>query len=131
MKSNMSDHEMVFHKIMVAIDGSEQSFKAVEYALDIAINQQKKDIQFLVVSVVELVKLNLSTFIAAPTYRLKDLQERREEARNWINKIEKIIKDRDRSFEFKAQILENPTLKKFSNNRFCRSRKGEFNSSRG
>ncbi|MFB5600226.1 MAG: universal stress protein [Nitrososphaeraceae archaeon] len=42
MKSNMSDHEMVFHKIMVAIDGSEQSFKAVEYALDIAINQQKK-----------------------------------------------------------------------------------------
>lgn len=63
------------------------------------------------VSVVELVKLNLSTFIAAPTYGLKDLQERREEARNWINKIEKIIKDRDKSFEFKAQILENPTLK--------------------
>lgn len=107
----MSDYKTVFSKIMVAIDGSEQSFKAAEYAIDIAINQQKKNIQLLAVTVVELVKLNLSTFIAAPTYGLEDLQERREEARNWINKIEKITKDRDKNFELKSKILENPTLK--------------------
>ncbi|MFB5600219.1 MAG: universal stress protein [Nitrososphaeraceae archaeon] len=107
----MSGNEKIFSRIMVAIDGSEQSFKAAEYAINIAIKQQKKDIQLMVITVIELVKLNLSTFIAAPTYGLEDLKERREQAMSWIRKIEKIIQDRDKDLKFKSEIVENPTLK--------------------
>ena len=66
----MSAANNTFFKILIAIDGSEQSIKASEYAIDnIAINQ-KANVQLIAVTVIELVKLNLSTFIAAPTFGL-------------------------------------------------------------
>ena len=97
-------------KILVAIDGSKQSMQAAEYAIDIAINQ-KANVQMMAITVIELVKLNLSTFIAAPTYGLEDLEEKRKQAKQWLSKIEKLVQVKGKNIEFKSDILENPTLK--------------------
>ena len=97
-------------KVLVAIDGSKQSIQAAEYAIDIAINQ-KANVQMVAITVIELVKLNLSTFIAAPTYGLEDLEEKRKQAKQWLSKTEKLVQVKYKNIEFKSDILENPTLK--------------------
>ena len=108
--NNNSSSNKAFFKILVAIDGSEQSMQAVEYAIDIAINQ-KTNVQLMAITVIELAKLNLSTFIAAPTYGLEDLEEKRKQAKLWLSKIGKLVQDKGKNIEFKSDILENPTLK--------------------
>jgi nucleotide-binding universal stress UspA family protein len=108
--NNSSSSKNPFFKILVAIDGSEQSTQAAEYAIDIAINQ-KTNVEMIAITVIELAKLNLSTFIAAPTYGLEDLEEKRKQAKQWINKIGKLVQDKDKNIEFKSEILENPTFK--------------------
>jgi nucleotide-binding universal stress UspA family protein len=107
--SNSNSNE-TFFKVLLTIDGSEQSMQAAEYALDIAINQ-KSNVQIIAITVIELAKLNLSTFIAAPTYGLEDLEEKRKQAKQWLSKIEKLVQVKGKNIEFKSDILENPTLK--------------------
>lgn len=107
----MSAANNTFFKILIAIDGSEQSIKASEYAIDnIAINQNA-NVQLIAVTVIELVKLNLSTFIAAPTFGLEDLEEKRKQAKEWLSNTEKLIQQKGKNIEFKSYILENPTLR--------------------
>ena len=107
----MSAANNTFFKILIAIDGSEQSIKASEYAIDnIAINQNA-NVQLIAVTVIELVKLNLSTFIAAPTFGLEDLEEKRKQAKEWLSNTEKLIQQKVKNIEFKSYILENPTLR--------------------
>jgi nucleotide-binding universal stress UspA family protein len=65
----------------------------------------------IAITVIELAKLNLSTFIAAPTYGLEDLKEKRKQAEKLLGGIEKLVKGKDKTIEFKSDILENPTLK--------------------
>jgi nucleotide-binding universal stress UspA family protein len=108
--SNSSSGNKTFFKMLLTIDGSEQSVQAAEYAIDIAINQ-KANVQMMAITVIELAKLNLSTFIAAPTYGLEDLEEKRKQAKQWLNKIQKLVQDKGKNIEFKSNILENPTLK--------------------
>jgi nucleotide-binding universal stress UspA family protein len=100
-----------FFKILVAIDGSEKSIKAAEYAIDnIAINQ-KANVQLIAVTVIELVKLNLSTFIAAPTFGLEDLEVKRKQAKEWLSNIENLIQQKGKNIVFKSYVLEDPTLR--------------------
>lgn len=99
-----------FFKILIAIDGSQQSINAAEYALDVAINQ-KANVQFIAITVIELAKLNLSTFLTAPTYGLEELEEKRKQAKQWLSKTEQLVRNKDKNNEFKSNILENPTLK--------------------
>ena len=107
----MSTDSSTFFKILIGIDGSEKSIKAAEYAIDnIAINQIP-NVQLIAVTVIELVKLNLSTFIAAPTFGLKDLEEKRNQAKESLNNIEKLIQKKGKNIEFKSFILEDPTLR--------------------
>ena len=93
----MSAANNTFFKILIAIDGSEQSIKASEYAIDnIAINQNA-NVQLIAVTVIELVKLNLSTFIAAPTFGLEDLEEKRKQAKEWLSNTEKLIQQKGKT----------------------------------
>jgi nucleotide-binding universal stress UspA family protein len=115
IKFNMSDSNSSSKndetlKILLTIDGSEQSMQAAEYAIDMAINKER-NIQIIAITVIELAKLNLSTFIAAPTYGLEDLEEKKEQAKKWLSKTERLIQDKGKNIEFKSDILENPTLK--------------------
>lgn len=108
--SNSNSSSNKTFKILLTIDGSEQSMQAAEYAIDIAINQ-KAIVQMMAITVIELAKLNLSTFLAAPTYGLEDLEEKRKQAKQWLNKTEKLVQVKGKNIEFKSDILENPTLK--------------------
>ena len=74
----MSNSNNKFFKILVAIDGSEESIKASKYVIDNITFNQRADLQFIAVTVIELTKLNISTFIAAPTYGLEDLEKKKE-----------------------------------------------------
>ena len=107
----MSTENSRFFKILVAIDGSEKSMKAAEYTIDNITINQKANVQLIAVTVLELVKLNLSTFIAAPTFGLEDLEDKRKQAKEWLSNIEKLIQRKDKNIKFKSDILEDPTLK--------------------
>jgi nucleotide-binding universal stress UspA family protein len=107
----MYSDKNTFFKILLSIDGSEKSMKAAEYAIDnIAINQ-KANVQLIAVTVIELVKLNLSTFIAAPTFGLEDLEGKRKQAKEWLSNIENLIQQKGKNIEFKSEILEDPTFR--------------------
>lgn len=108
--SNSNSSSKNFFKILLTIDGSEQSMQAADYAIDTAINH-KSNVQIMAITVIELAKLNLSTFIAAPTYGLEDLEKKRKQAKQWLSKIEKLVQVKGKNIEFKSDILENPTLK--------------------
>jgi len=107
----MSNSNNKFFKILVAIDGSEESIKASKYVIDNITFNQRADLQFIAVTVIELTKLNISTFIAAPTYGLEDLEKKRKQAQEWLSNIEKLIQHKDKNIKFKSDILEDPTLK--------------------
>ena len=105
---NMSTDNTTFFKILIAIDGSEKSMKATEYAIEnIAINQ-KANVQLIVVTVIEL---NLSIFLTAPTFGLEEHEGKRKQAKEWLSTIEKLIQHKDKNIKFKSDILEDPTLK--------------------
>ena len=58
--------------ILVAIDGSESSMKAVDYAIDLAKKQDNPSLTLLNILDIDTVKKMVSSFVAAPTYGLKD-----------------------------------------------------------
>ena len=62
----MSTKNSTFFKILVAIDGSEKSIRAAEYAIDIAINQ-KANVQLIAVTVIETFKTQ-SINVCSRTY---------------------------------------------------------------
>jgi nucleotide-binding universal stress UspA family protein len=107
----MSNSNNKFFKILVAIDGSEESIKASKYVIDNITFNQRADLQFIAVTVIELTKLNITTFIAAPTYGLEDLEKKRKQAQEWLSNTEKLIQNKDKNIKFKSDILEDPTLK--------------------
>ena len=102
-----------FFKILVAIDGSENSLKAAVYAIDIA---KKDNSQLIALTVLDLStpRRVSSSFITAPTYGLKELEEKRKEAQQWLDKVEKLaVKENNtannNNIQFKSEISEDPT----------------------
>jgi nucleotide-binding universal stress UspA family protein len=77
-----------FSKILVAVDGSEQSFKAAEYAIEIA---KRYSAQIVALTILDISKPKhlSSTFITAPTYGMRELEEERKEAQQWLDKMPK------------------------------------------
>jgi nucleotide-binding universal stress UspA family protein len=94
-----------FSKILVAVDGSEQSFKAAEYAIEIA---KRYSAQIVALTVLDISKPKhlSSTFITAPTYGMKELEEERKEAQQWLDKIASMVSEKgnNNNVQFKSQI---------------------------
>ena len=97
-------------KILVAIDGSEHSIKAADLALEMAkkesISAQKIANELTALTVVDVSKPRkfLSSFIAAPTYGLRDLEEERNAAKHWMDAVRK--KAEERKIPFRSEIIE-------------------------
>jgi nucleotide-binding universal stress UspA family protein len=97
-------------KILVAIDGSEHSMKAAELALEMAkkqsIGSQGVGSELTALTVLDVSKPRkfLSSFIAAPTYGLRELEEERNAAKQWMDVIRR--KAGDRKIPFKSEIIE-------------------------
>ena len=98
-------------KILVAIDGSEHSMKAVELALEMSekelTNKTEDDdrgLTALTVLDVSKPRRFLSSFIAAPTYGLRELDEERNAAKQWMDTVRR--KAEDKKIPFSSEIIE-------------------------
>lgn len=93
-------------KIMVAIDGSETSMRAAEYAVAMAKNANNKHVQLIGITIIELGRLSYSFFVTAPSYGSKELEEKRQEAKVWLNQVDRLSKENNVS-QFKSEIIED------------------------
>ena len=91
---NDPQEENNFSKILVAIDGSTSSMKAAEFAITMAekvSNEEsgKKGGELIALTALDVSKPRsfLSSFIAAPTYGLKELEKERNQAKQWLDKL--------------------------------------------
>jgi nucleotide-binding universal stress UspA family protein len=97
-------------KVLVAIDGSEHSMKAAEVALEMVNKESIRspgcggELTALTVIDVSKPRRFLSTFIAAPTYGLRELEEERNAANQWLDVVRK--KAEDRKILFRSEIIE-------------------------
>jgi nucleotide-binding universal stress UspA family protein len=100
-----------FSNILVAIDGSDQSMKAAEYAIDIA-RDNKVQLTALIVLEIPKIAYGASTFIASPMHGLEELERRQKEAQEWLDKIGKRIlqKDNNNNIKFKSHIEESMSV---------------------
>jgi nucleotide-binding universal stress UspA family protein len=95
-----------FYKILVAIDGSEIAMKAAVYAIDI-VKKNKSQLIALTVLDISTPRRISSSFITAPTYGLKELEEKRKEAQQWLDKFEKLAA-KENNVKLKSEIIEDP-----------------------
>ena len=100
-----------FSKILVAIDGSNHSMKAAEYAIDIARDNKA---QLIALTVLDISKVGYaaSAFIASPMYGLEKLERKRKEAQEWLDNVGKLIVSRKANddIQFKPQIEESMSV---------------------
>lgn len=117
----MSNTRRSFSRILVAIDGSEISMKASVYAIDIANRKGNEagSVQLIGLTVIDLTKLNSSFFATASGYYgEKELEEKRKEAQQWLEKAEKLAVEENNNdnndvnnIQFKSEIIEDPISK--------------------
>jgi nucleotide-binding universal stress UspA family protein len=108
---NDPQEENKFSRILVAIDGSTSSVKAADFAITIAEkvkNEEsgKKAGELIALTALDVSKPRsfLSSFIAAPTYGLKELEEERNQAKQWMYKLRQ--KADDKKIPFRSEIIE-------------------------
>ncbi|HEY9387891.1 MAG TPA: universal stress protein [Nitrososphaeraceae archaeon] len=107
-----------FSKILVAIDGSETSMRAADYAINISKKQKQEEKQeeenaadLIGLTVIDLTKLP-DSFLAAASgyYRAKDLEEKIKEAQQWLDKVKELAKEQNYDIRhFKSGIIEDTT----------------------
>jgi nucleotide-binding universal stress UspA family protein len=116
----MSNIRRNFTKILVAIDGSEISMKAAVYAIYIANRKGNEagSVQLIGLTIIDLTKLSSSFFATASGhYGAKELEEKRKEAQQWLDKVEKLAAEENNdnnnvnNIQFKSEIIEDPTSK--------------------
>ena len=104
-----------FTKILVAIDGSETSMRAAEYAINISKrqNQQEKKEQIAAelvgLTVIDLTKLPDSFLATTSGYHgAIELVEKRKEAQQWLDKVKMLAKEQNYNIgNFKSEIIED------------------------
>ena len=100
-----------FSKILVAIDGSEHSMKAAQYAIDLARDNKA---QLIALPVLDITKIGYaaSAFIASPVRGLDELERKRKEAQEWLDKIAKLIalQNANDDIQFRSKIEESMSV---------------------
>ena len=86
--------------------------KAAEYAIDIARDNKA---QLIALTVLDITKIGYaaSAFIASPMHGLDELEQKRKEAHEWLDKVGKLIspqKANDYDIQFKSQIQESMSV---------------------
>jgi nucleotide-binding universal stress UspA family protein len=112
MLGGHQQHNGRFSKILVAIDGSEPSMKAAELAIEMAEKEMtsprtkefESKLTALTVLDVSKPRSFLSSFIAAPTYGLRELEQERNAAKQWMDIVRQ--KAEAKKVSFKSEIIE-------------------------
>jgi nucleotide-binding universal stress UspA family protein len=102
----MSENIQKPFTIMVAIDGSETSMRAAEYGVAMTKNIKNKQTQLIGITILDLGRLSYSFFVAAPSYGSKELEEKRQEAKMWLNRVDQLSKENSVP-QFKSEIIED------------------------
>lgn len=105
----MSLEQKKFSKILVAIDGSESSMKAADYAIEIASHNQDAQVVILNVIVSQLGYAYSSGFFGHTTSSTIDefLQQSKGEAQKWFDEIQQ--KANERNVNVKKEMVASPT----------------------
>jgi len=84
----MNTSDTSYQKILVAVDGSDTSILAANYAISLA---EKYNAELIILNVLHLRTLRQisSSFITAPTFGLEQVKKIEEEAKRWIEDIRK------------------------------------------
>ena len=106
-----------FSKILVAIDGSETSMRAAEYAINLSkvqnqqVRQEGSETELVGLTVIDLTKLP-NSFLATTSgyYGVRELEEKRKEAQQWLDKI-KTSAEEQNVRKFKSVIIEDISSK--------------------
>jgi nucleotide-binding universal stress UspA family protein len=93
-------------KILVAMDGSETSVFAANYAMSLA---EKHKAELIILNVLRLRTLRQmsSSFITEPTFGLEEAKKLKEETKKWIGEIRKKAEQTD--LVSKTKIIEENT----------------------
>ena len=102
----MSENTQKPFTVMVAIDGSETSMRAAEYAVAMTKNIKNRETQLIAITILDLGRLSYSFFVAAPSYGSKELEEKRQEAKMWLNQVDQLSKENSVP-QFKSEIIED------------------------
>lgn len=103
----MSDKiKKIFSKILVAIDGSQPSIDAADYAIEMAKKNNNSQLIALTVLDTSTLRRLSSSFITAPTYGLKELEEERKRAQKWLESISNKVQEIEKNIQYKAEIIE-------------------------
>jgi nucleotide-binding universal stress UspA family protein len=51
-----------------------------------------------------------STFITVPTYGLRELEEERKEAQQWLDKVANMVSEKGKNINFKSQIEKSMSV---------------------
>jgi nucleotide-binding universal stress UspA family protein len=82
------------HKILVAVDGSESSLRAVDYAIKLAAKEDNARVVLLNILGISTAKQVASSIILAPTFGLKEYERYKRETNKWLDKISKRFEEK-------------------------------------
>jgi nucleotide-binding universal stress UspA family protein len=82
------------HKILVAVDGSESSLRAADYAIKLAAKEDNARVVLLNILGISTAKQVASSIILAPTFGLKEYERHKREAKKWLDKISKSFEEK-------------------------------------
>ena len=97
-----------FSKILVAIDGSEMSMRAAEYAINLSkLGQKESGPELVGLVVIDLTKLP-NSFLATTSgyYGIRELEEKRKEAQQWLDRV-KMLAEEQNVKKFESLIIED------------------------
>ena len=96
--------------ILVAIDGSDHSMKAAEYAIDLARDNKAQLIALTVLNIANIG--SASAFIASPMHGLAELKQKRKEAQEWLDEVARLTTSQkdNGDIQFKSHIEESMSV---------------------
>lgn len=81
-------------KILVAVDGSESSLRAADYAIQLAAKEDNALVILLNILGISTAKQAASSIILAPTFGLKEYERHKRGAKKWLDKISKRFEEK-------------------------------------
>ena len=108
------------YSIVVAVDGSEVSMNAVDYAVELAKHEENSLLILLNILNIDMAKQSASSFIAAPTFGLEEYEQHKKEALKWLDEIKTSCEKRGIITEL--EILGGPLLVASSIVSYCENR---------
>ena len=95
------------YSILVAIDGTESSMKAVDYAIELAKKEDNSRITVLNTLDIDTAKQVSSSIITAPTYGLEGYELHKKAVLEWLDAIKK--KCENKGIQTEIKVIGGPS----------------------